>query len=104
MFRIAILAAVALTLTAGEPRVLRIWWCSRKRAALAAGRRITASGSWRNEILVGFSAAYFQVKSPDRHQYDNTRPEVPTLARSLDGGETWTLETPASLRPPSQGG
>lgn len=59
--------------------------------------------SWGNEILVGFSAAYFQLKSPDRHPYDNTRPEVPTLARSTDGGETWTIEEPLALRPPSQG-
>ena len=59
--------------------------------------------SWGDEILVGFSAAYFLVKSPDRHQYDNQKPDVATLARSLDGGQTWKLEEPAELRPPSQG-
>jgi hypothetical protein len=60
--------------------------------------------AWDNEILVGFSAAYFQLKTPDRHQYDNTKPEEPRLARSLDGGETWTIEAPPSLLPPEQGG
>jgi hypothetical protein len=60
--------------------------------------------SWGNEILVGFSAAWFQLKTPDRHQYDNTKPEEPRLARSLDGGETWTVEAPPSLLPPEQGG
>jgi hypothetical protein len=60
--------------------------------------------SWGNEILCGFSAAYFQKKSPNVHQYDNTKPEEPRLARSLDGGKTWTIEAPPSLLPPSQGG
>jgi BNR repeat-like domain len=60
--------------------------------------------SWGNEILVGFSAAYFQLKTPDRHPYDNTKPEEPRLARSLDGGETWAIEAPPSLLPPEQGG
>ena len=60
--------------------------------------------SWGNEIVVGFSAAYFAVKEANRHQYDNTKPEEPRLARSLDGGETWTIEAPKSLLPPEQGG
>ncbi|MEO7146048.1 MAG: sialidase family protein [Bryobacteraceae bacterium] len=60
--------------------------------------------SWGDEILVGFSAAWFQVQPPDRHQQDHTKPEEPRLARSLDGGETWTIETPRDLLPPAQGG
>jgi hypothetical protein len=60
--------------------------------------------SWGNEILVGFSAAYFKHMPPDRHQVDPTRPEEPLQARSLDGGETWTIEAPLSLRSTKQGG
>ena len=60
--------------------------------------------SWGQEILVGFSAAYFMPKPLDHHPYDNTRPEEPRLARSLDGGETWSIEAPRSLLPPEQGG
>jgi hypothetical protein len=30
---------------------------------------------WGNEILVGFSAAYFKRQSPDHHQYDRAKPE-----------------------------
>jgi len=60
--------------------------------------------SWGDEILVGFSAAYFKLLPPNRHQYDNTKPEEPRLARSLDGGETWTVEAPPSILPPEQGG
>ena len=60
--------------------------------------------SWGDEIVVGFSAAYFKHMPLDRHQYDNTKPEEPRLARSLDGGETWRIEAPKSLLPPDQGG
>ncbi|MGI8988198.1 MAG: sialidase family protein [Bryobacteraceae bacterium] len=60
--------------------------------------------SWGDEILVGFSAAYFKHQPADRHQYENAKPEEPRLARSLDGGETWRIEKPASLLPPEQGG
>ena len=60
--------------------------------------------SWGNEIVVGFSAAYYKRQPSDRHQYDHTKPEEPRLARSVDGGETWSIEAPRSLLPPEQGG
>lgn len=56
--------------------------------------------SWNNEILVGFSAAYFKWMGPARHPYDRSRPEEPFLARSLDGGETWSIEAAPALVPP----
>jgi len=59
---------------------------------------------WGNEIVVGFSAAYAQKKPADRHQYNSDKPEEPRLARSLDGGKTWSVEVPSSLLPPEQGG
>src|ERR1051325_4851060 len=58
--------------------------------------------SWENEILVGFSAAYYQWLGPDRHPYDRSKPEEPYLGRSLDGGESWTVE-PASVLVPPEG-
>ena len=60
--------------------------------------------NWGNEILVGFSAAWYQKRDAGRHQMDADKPEEPRLARSMDGGETWTIETPRSLLPPAQGG
>ncbi|MCC6699167.1 MAG: exo-alpha-sialidase [Candidatus Hydrogenedentes bacterium] len=51
--------------------------------------------SWGNEILVGFSRGYYKDLGPDRHNIDREKPEEHWLARSLDGGETWTLEHPA---------
>ena len=47
---------------------------------------------WGNEILVGFSLGY--LASPERqglHQIDPDRPQSNMLARSLDGGETWSV-------------
>lgn len=56
--------------------------------------------SWGDEILVGFSAAYYQWIGPDRHPYDRSRPEEPYLGRSMDGGETWSIESAPALVPP----
>lgn len=59
---------------------------------------------WGDEIVVGFSAAWYKLMAGDRHQMDGSKPEEPRLARSLDGGTSWKVETPASLLPPAQGG
>src|SRR5437867_8655695 len=55
--------------------------------------------SWGNEILVGFEAGFFKDKAQG-HAIDYARPAQHVLARSLDGGETWTIEKPDGLRPP----
>jgi predicted neuraminidase len=52
--------------------------------------------SWDNEILVGFSAGYHKDLGPTRHAIDRERPEEHLLARSRDGGETWTIEDPSA--------
>ena len=58
--------------------------------------------AWGNEILVGFEAGYFHLRRPGEreHSIDYHRGEEHLLARSLDGGETWSIEKPAGLRPP----
>jgi hypothetical protein len=54
--------------------------------------------SWGNELLVGFSLGYF--KNVERgHAIDSAKPSVVRFARSLDGGETWKIETPSFLTP-----
>ncbi len=50
--------------------------------------------SWGNEILVGLSAGYYKDLG-DRHHIDRDKPEEHLLARSMDGGESWTIENPA---------
>ena len=52
--------------------------------------------SWGNEILVGFKFAYYQAKERG-HSYNREKPSEYVMARSLDGGETWTLERPKGL-------
>lgn len=56
--------------------------------------------SWGNEILVGFEAGYFHY-SAETHSIDRERPEEHLLARSMDGGETWTIEKHPDLRAPN---
>ena len=51
--------------------------------------------SWGDEILFGFSAGYHKDLGPNRHSIDRDRAEHHWLARSKDGGETWTIEDPA---------
>ena len=50
--------------------------------------------AWGNELLVGFSRGYHKDLGPSMHNIDRERPEEFLLARSLDGGETWTIENP----------
>jgi len=53
---------------------------------------------WGNEILVGFmDGAFKQVTSG--HAIDGTKPSYPRYARSRDGGQTWSIETPSYLTP-----
>lgn len=51
--------------------------------------------NWGNEILVGFARGYYKDLGPTRHHIDREKPEEHWFARSLDGGETWSLESPA---------
>jgi predicted neuraminidase len=51
--------------------------------------------SWGKEILVGFSAGHYKDLGGERHAIDRDKPEEHLLARSLDGGETWSIENPA---------
>ncbi len=60
--------------------------------------------AWGNEILVGFSAAWWEQRDAERHQMNAQKGEEPRLARSLDGGRTWRIETPRGNLTPEFGG
>lgn len=49
---------------------------------------------WGNEIVVGFSTGYYQDRGVGFHAIDHDKPERHVLARSLDGGHSWSLEDP----------
>jgi pimeloyl-ACP methyl ester carboxylesterase len=54
--------------------------------------------TWGDEIVVGFSVGWHQSQDTARHQIDRSRPAEPMLARSSDGGRTWSIERPLGLR------
>ena len=58
--------------------------------------------TWGNEIVVGFESGRFKVNR-SIHAIDYSQKEEHLLARSKDGGETWTIEKPQSLLPPPGG-
>jgi hypothetical protein len=51
--------------------------------------------NWGNEIIVGFARGYYKDLGPDRHAINRERAEEHLFARSLDGGETWSIEDPS---------
>lgn len=51
---------------------------------------------WGDEILVGYGRGYYKDLGATRHHIDREKPEEHWLARSLDGGVTWTQEHPAA--------
>lgn len=51
--------------------------------------------SWGDEIVVGFSEGAYKDLGPTRHHMDREKPERHSLARSMDGGESWSVVDPA---------
>ncbi len=56
--------------------------------------------SWGNEIAVGFEAGKFRQNDGKNHAIDYDQPADHLIARSVDGGGTWTIERPKGLEPP----
>lgn len=52
--------------------------------------------SWGDEIVVGFHIGNYKEGSGS-YPIDRDTPQIMRQARSLDGGETWTLEKPSFL-------
>jgi len=48
---------------------------------------------WENEIVVGLISGYYRA-SDMHHSIVKEKPMLSLLARSLDGGETWSIEDP----------
>ena len=80
-----------------DPHTVVVYQVPGRYAAWPANHGIW---SWGNEILVGFQSGYFKHQSPEAHPIDHIRPAEDLLARSLDGGETWTTEKHPDLLPP----
>src|ERR1700742_633476 len=102
--RLSILLIVTAALFGGEvpqpPQNVIVYRETTRFAGWPANHGIW---SWDNEIVVGFEAGYFRVKTEAEHRehaIDYKRPEEHVLARSLDGGQTWKIEVPKTLQPP----
>jgi hypothetical protein len=51
--------------------------------------------NWGDEIVVGYSRGFYKDLG-NRHHFDREKPEQHWLARSLDGGKTWSHEHPTA--------
>lgn len=97
---LAALACVGAACAAEGPKVIRhvtVYSVTGRYGGWPANHGIWA---WNHEILVGFSAAYFQWLGPEVHPYNRSKPEEPYLARTKDGGESWSIEPAPELVPP----
>lgn len=93
------MALFALSITAGAPEQVVLDDAKQVIVYREAGRFGGWPANhgiwiWGNEILVGYSRGYYKDMGP-RHHIDREKPEEHWLARSLDGGETWSQEHPA---------
>lgn len=89
------LAAVVASLAAGqdEPRILQEVEVYNQPGRFAGWPANNGIWNWGDEIVVGFTLGYHKEKSG--HTIDPDRPSDARQARSLDGGRTWTVETPS---------
>lgn len=94
-FVLALVAAAATgSATAGEPpkvdRHVIVYGEPERFAGWPANHGIW---SWGDEILVGFSRGTYKDRG-QYHHIDHDRPEEHLLARSKDGGLSWSVEYP----------
>jgi hypothetical protein len=52
--------------------------------------------NWGNEILVGFAQGDYEDLGEERHHLARNKTERHLLARSVDGGISWTIEDPGA--------
>lgn len=52
--------------------------------------------SWGDELLVGIQIGHYseEARRKGKHAIDDSKPSVHALARSTDGGESWSIEFP----------
>jgi hypothetical protein len=78
--------------TAGPVKNVKVFFEEDRFAGWPANNGIW---NWGDEIVVGFTLGTH--KDTTGHTIDRDKPEYPMQARSLDGGETWTIERPSYL-------
>ena len=84
--------ATADTASAADPRHVKVYFEKGMFGGWPANHGIW---NWEDEILVGFGKGWYKDQGLSHH-IDREKPEIPMLARSMDGGETWSLEDPGA--------
>jgi len=96
LFVALMLACIAVdTARAADPSVVRHVVVYQKDGMFGGWPANHGMWIWGDEILVGFSTGIHKDLGRERHNIDRQKPEHHVLARSLDGGETWSMEYPA---------
>lgn len=82
------------------PQVVKHFEVFREPGRYAGWPANHGAWQWGNELLFGFEVGAY--KETERgHAIDYSKPAEHVLARSLDGGETWSIERPDTLQPPA---
>jgi hypothetical protein len=96
---VVMLVAVARTSGSEPPRIVKHVIVYKEPGRFAGWPANHGAWSWGDEIVIGFEVGHFRA-TDQGHAIDYSKPAQHVLARSLDGGETWVVERPESLRPP----
>ena len=83
------------TLSAAHPQIKKRVVVYAKEGRFAGWPANHGMWMWGNELLVGFSIGAHKDLGPERHNIDREQPEHHVMARSLNGGLSWTVEFPA---------
>lgn len=90
----ALIAAAPSHGEAEKPRNVTVFFEADRFAGWPANHGIW---NWGDEIVVGFSLGWYKENPTGGHDIDSDKPSVNRQARSLYGGETWTIEKPGHL-------
>lgn len=91
-----LLLVVLSTISHAEPFILKHVAVYQQKGRFGGWPANFGIWSWGDEILVGMARGYHKDLGPERHNIDREKPEEHIFARSIDGGNTWGLEEPAT--------
>jgi hypothetical protein len=94
---VLILATWPMGIEASEPRVVENVVVYKEKDRFGGWPANNGIWAWGDEIVVGFTLGHHDDKKRGGHPIDDGKLVTKRLGRSLDGGRTWTIETPNYL-------